>query len=70
MPKSALKRAVQEHLIPFNPAEFCIPPKIIKPDLQVIPSERYQSYLHAAEQRGKPEEKLCIAGQNYVNQQR
>ena len=52
MLKSALKRAVQERLIPFNPAEFCIPPKITKPDLQVIPSERYQSYLHAAEQRG------------------
>ena len=52
MLKSALKRAVQERLIPFNPAEFCIPPKITKPELQVIPSERYQSYLHAAEQRG------------------
>lgn len=52
MLKSALKRAVQERLIPFNPAEFCIPPKVTKPDLQVIPSERYQSYLTAAEQRG------------------
>ena len=52
MLKSALKRAVQERLIPFNPAEFCIPPKITKPELQVIPSERYQSYLTAAEQRG------------------
>ena len=52
MLKSALKRAVQERLIPFNPSEFCIPPKITKPELQVIPSERYQSYLHAAEQRG------------------
>ena len=39
-------------MIPFNPAEFCIPPKITKPELQVIPSERYQSYLTAAEQRG------------------
>ena len=47
MLKSALKRAVQERLIPFNPAEFCIPPKITKPELQVIPSERYQSYLHS-----------------------
>lgn len=52
MLKSALKRAVQERLIPFNPAEFCIPPKITKPELQVVPSERYQSYLTAAEQRG------------------
>ena len=52
MLKSALKRAVQERLIPFNPAEFCIPPKITKPELQVVPSERYQSYLIAAEQRG------------------
>ena len=52
MLKSALKRAVQERLIPFNPAEFCIPPKITKPELQVIPSERYQSYLTAAERRG------------------
>ena len=52
MLKSALKRAVQERLIPYNPAEFCIPPKITKPELQVIPSERYQSYLAAAEQRG------------------
>ena len=52
MLKSALKRAVQERLIPFNPAEFCIPPKITKPELQVIPSERYQSHLTAAEQRG------------------
>ncbi len=52
MLKSALKRAVQERLIPCNPAEFCIPPKIAKPELQVIPSEQYQSYLHAAEQRG------------------
>ena len=52
MLKSALKRAVQERLIPFNPAEFCIPPKVTKPELQVIPSERYQSYLTAAEQRG------------------
>ena len=39
MLKSALKRAVQERLIPFNPAEFCIPPKITKPELQMIPSE-------------------------------
>ena len=52
MLKSAMKRAVQERLIPFNPAEFCIPPKITKPELQVVPSERYQSYLTAAEQRG------------------
>ena len=52
MLKSALKRAVQERLISYNPAEFCIPPKITKPELQVIPSERYQSYLNAAEQRG------------------
>ena len=52
MLKSALKRAVQERLIPSNPAEFCIPPKIAKPKLQVIPSEQYRIYLSAAEQRG------------------
>lgn len=52
MLKSCLKRAVQERLIPSNPAEFCIPPKIAKTQMNVIPSEKYQSYLHAAEQRG------------------
>ena len=49
MLKSALKRAVQERLISFNPAEFCIPPKITKPELQVIPCLRCSS----AEKREK-----------------
>ncbi|MFR1991857.1 MAG: hypothetical protein ACLS3C_18025 [Oscillospiraceae bacterium] len=62
MLKSALKRAVQERLIPFNPAEFCIPPKVTKPELQVIPSERYQSYLHSRRTARCPADVLSGAG--------
>ena len=49
---NALDRAVKERLILRNPANDCIPPKIPKHEMKILPPEQIKSYLTAAEQRG------------------
>ena len=48
---NALDRAVKERLIVRNPADDCIPPKIPKHEMKILPPEQIKSYLTAAEQR-------------------
>ena len=48
----ALDRAVKERLIVRNPADDCVPPKIPKHEMKILPPEQIKSYLTAAEQRG------------------
>ena len=49
---NALDRAVKERLIVRNPADDCIPPKIQKHEMKILPPEQIRSYLTAADQRG------------------
>ena len=49
---NALDRAVKERLIVRNPADDCIPPKIPKHEMKILPPDQIKSYLTAAEQRG------------------
>ena len=49
---NALDRAVKERLIMRNPANDCIPPKIPKHEMRILPPEQIKSYLTAADQRG------------------
>ncbi|WP_418533903.1 tyrosine-type recombinase/integrase, partial [Gallintestinimicrobium sp.] len=49
---NALDRAVKERLIMRNPADDCVPPKIPKHEMKILPPEQIKSYLTAAEQRG------------------
>ena len=49
---NALDRAVKERLIVCNPADDCIPPKIPKREMKILPPEQIKSYLTAADQRG------------------
>ena len=49
---NALDRAVKERLIVRNPADDCIPPKILKHEMKILPPEQIKSYLTAADQRG------------------
>ena len=49
---NALDRAVKERLIVRNPADDCVPPKIQKHEMKILPPEQIKSYLTAAEQRG------------------
>ena len=51
MLRNALDRAVKERLIVRNPADDCIPPKIPKHKMKILPPEQIKSYLTAAEQR-------------------
>ena len=52
MLRQCLEQAVQERLIPYNPAVGCrLPPKE-KKEMQVIPPEKIGSYLRAAEEHG------------------
>ena len=48
---NALDRAVKERLIVRNPADDCVPPKIPKHEMKILPPEQIKSYLTAAEQR-------------------
>ena len=52
MRHNALDRAVKERLIVRNPADDCIPPKIPKHEMKILPPEQIRSYLTAADQRG------------------
>ena len=49
---NALDCAVKERLIVRNPADDCVPPKIPKHEMKILPPEQIKSYLTAAEQRG------------------
>lgn len=49
---NALDREVKERLIVRNPADDCIPPKIPKHEMKILPPEQIKSYLTAADQRG------------------
>ena len=49
---NALDRAVKERLIVRNPADDCVPPKIPKHEMKILPPEQIRSYLTAADQRG------------------
>ena len=49
---NALARAVKERLIVRNPADDCVPPKIPKHEMKILPPEQIKSYLTAADQRG------------------
>ena len=49
---NALDRAAKERLIVRKPADDCIPPKILKHEMKILPPEQIKSYLTAANQRG------------------
>ena len=49
---NALDQAVKERLIVRNPADDCVPPKIPKHEMKILPPEQIKSYLTAADQRG------------------
>ena len=47
-----LERAVKERLIPRNPCDDCIPPKLQKTEMKILPQEDVRTYLAEAERRG------------------
>ena len=49
---NAFERAVKERLIPRNPTEDCIAPKIQKFEMQILQPEHIKDYLDAADKRG------------------
>ena len=49
---SALDRAVKERLIPYNPAEDCVVPKLQRQEMRTLKPEDMRAYLEAAERRG------------------
>lgn len=52
MLRQCLEQAVQERLIPYNPAANCkLPPKE-KKEMEIIPPEKLGAYLKAAEEHG------------------
>ena len=52
MQHSALERAVKDRLIPRNPTEDCIAPKVQKIEMQILPPEHIKDYLDTADKRG------------------
>ena len=49
---NAFERAIKERLIPHNPTEDCIAPKIQKFEMQILQPEHIKEYLNAANARG------------------
>ena len=49
---NAFERAIKERLIPHNPIEDCIAPKVQKIEMQILPPEHIKDYLEAADRRG------------------
>ena len=49
---SAFERAVKERLIPRNPTDDCIAPKVQKVEMKTLRPEHLKSYLDAANARG------------------
>ena len=48
----AFERAVKERLIPRNPTDDCIAPKVRKVEMKILAPEYMKAYLDAAEARG------------------
>lgn len=48
----AFERAVKERLIPRNPTDDCIAPKVRKIEMKILEPEHIKGYLDAADQRG------------------
>ena len=48
----AFERAVKERLIPRNPTDDCIAPKVRKTEMKILAPEHIKDYLDAADQRG------------------
>lgn len=48
----AFERAVKERLIPRNPTDDCIAPKVRKVEMKILAPEHMKAYLGAAEARG------------------
>ena len=48
----AFERAVKERLIPRNPTDDCIAPKVRKIEMKILAPEHIKGYLDAADQRG------------------
>lgn len=48
----AFQRAVKERLIPRNPTEDCIAPKVQKIEMKILPADHIKNYLDAANARG------------------
>ncbi len=48
----AFERAVKERLIPRNPTDDCIAPKVRKVEIKTLPPEHMKAYLDAAQARG------------------
>ena len=49
---NALNQALREHLILWNPAEDCIPPKIRKQEMKTLTEEQVGQYLRTAKELG------------------
>lgn len=49
---AALKLAVKERLIPFNPCDNCKVPKLEKREMKVLPQDKIAAYLEAARSLG------------------
>ena len=47
-----LQRAVKERLIPYNPSDDCIVPKVRKGEMKILPQESIAAYFKEAERRG------------------
>ena len=48
----AFERAVKERLIPRNPTDDCIAPKVRKIEMKILAPEHIKAYLDAADRRG------------------
>jgi integrase len=46
---SALKQAVKNRIIPFNPTEAAIPPRIVHKEIRILSPEEQKMFLHAVE---------------------
>ncbi len=49
---NCLDRAVKERLIPRNPTDECIIPKLQKREIKILPADSIRSYLRGADERG------------------
>ncbi len=49
---NCLDRAVKERLIPRNPTDDCIIPKLQKREIKILPADNIRNYLRAADERG------------------
>ena len=49
---SVFEWAVKDRLIPRNPTEDCIAPKVQKIEMQILPPEHIKDYLDTADKRG------------------